>query len=409
MTNIEIELDNTVKDVEIFQSLKSINLNKPELFKYAVMMLEVPSHVVDSDFDYLQSKIPALESLYSEFIELTSNNIQNLSSDDRNKKIISEAIGVAVGLKYSVELLDTNPNKFKKIGQPVEGKYLDYSTIHESKEYEIETKGTVNKYYTRFKNDILAKKEDSKTKHVHLRFGTIAMISNSGDTDNSKCVVVDDPPENIQIEEDDTFKTQLLAYATFLSYIIDSKYYNKYIKPLKNNKFQKIRINDNKFFAKYVFSGKEYYGECFDYRLIKENAENISKDQIKAKDYFKKLTDKVGKTKIFIGLDSNIIDAINRKDSEFLNSYNSETKIVEETNNSIFLDKDGIIVVKSKNSSNNQIEQILTEDEVFHRLGLYGNYIKRESHKCGAPCKSKDIEGKPCDIQTFRDNCHFHR
>lgn len=250
------------------------------------MMLEVPPHIVDSNFDYLQSKIPALEQLYSDFIEFSDNNIQNISNDDRNKKLISEALGVGIGLKYTVDLLNTNPNKFKKIAPLVDGKYLDYSTIHDNKEYEIETKGTVNKYYTTFKKDILEKKEDSKVKKVHLRFGTIAMFNNAGDTTNSKCVIVDDPPENIQIEDNDTFKTQLLTYATFLSYIIDSKYYNKYIKPLKSNKLNKIKINENKFFGKYIFSGKEYYGECFDYRLIKENAENINKDNIKAKDFF---------------------------------------------------------------------------------------------------------------------------
>lgn len=409
MTEIEIVIDESAKDVELFKSLKSVSLNKTELFKYAVMMWEVPSHIVDSDFDYLQSKIPALEMLLSDFIEFSENSIKNLSNDDRVKKIVSEAVGVGVGLKYTVDLLDTNPNKFKKIEPLTDGKYLDYSTIKDEKEYEIETKGTVQNYYTSFKNDILLKKEDSNRKKVHLRFGTIAMIKNSGELNNSKCIIVDDPPENNELLYDDTFKTQLMSYATFLSYIIDSKYYNKYIKPLKRNKFQKIRVNENKFFGKYKFLGKEYYGECFDHRLIKENVENISKEQIKAREFFKKLTERVGKTKIFIGLNTDIIEAINNNDEDFIENFNSEIKIVEEKNKSIFLDKDGIIIIKSKNGADNQIEEILTENEVFHRLGLYSNYINGESHKCGAPCRSREIEGKPCNIQTYRDNCHFHR
>ncbi|MDG2432834.1 hypothetical protein [Flavobacterium sp.] len=409
MTEIEIVIDESAKDVELFKSLKTVSLNKTELFKYAIMMWEVPHHVVDSDFDYLQSKIPGLEMLLSDFIEFSDKSIKNLSNDDRVKKIVSEAVGVGVGLKYTVDLLETNPNKFKKIEPLTDGKYLDYSTIKDEKEYEIETKGTVQNYYTTFKNDILLKKEDSKRKKVHLRFGTIAMIKNEDDTNNSKCVIVDDPPENIQIENDDTFKTQLLTYATFLSYIIDTTYYNRYIRPLKANKFQKVRINENKFFGKYNYLGKEYYGECFDYRLVKENAENISKEQIKARDYFKILTDKVGKNKIFIGLDTEIIDAINEKNVEFLDNFNSDVSVVENKNQSIFLDKDGIIIIKSKNGSDKQLEKILTEEEVFRRLGLYSNYIRGESHKCGAPCRSREIEGKPCDIQTYRENCHFHR
>lgn len=92
-----------------------------------------------------------------------------------------------------------------------------------------------------------------------------------------------------------------------------------------------------------------------------------------------------------------------------MDKYNSKVEIINDNNNSLFLDKDGIIVLKSKNGANKQIEDILSEDEVFHRLGLYGNYVRGESHRCGAPCRSKEIEGKPCEIQTFREHCHFHR
>ena len=250
-TKIEIHLDETVKENEFFQTVTSIEINKIELFKYAIMMWEVPANVIESDFDYLQNKVPALESLLSDFIEFNENTIFNLSNDDRVKKTVSEAVGVGVGLKYSTVLLKTNPNKFKKIGVPEEGKYLDYSTIKESKEYEIETKGTVSNYYNSMKKDIIEKKSNTTLKPVHLRFGTISLIKNKDDKTISKCAIVDDPPEEISTNDDDTFTTQLSNYANFLSYIIDSTYYNKYVKPLINNKTNKVKINDNKFYAKY--------------------------------------------------------------------------------------------------------------------------------------------------------------
>jgi len=87
-TTFEIELDETVRDNELFQSIKQISICKPELFKYAIMMWEVPSHIKDSDFEYLQSKIPALEFLLSDHLKFENNRIETLSKDDRVKKII---------------------------------------------------------------------------------------------------------------------------------------------------------------------------------------------------------------------------------------------------------------------------------------------------------------------------------
>lgn len=175
---MKVFLDETVEDSDLFKSKKEFEICKPEIFKYGIMVEEVPKHIVDSDFDYLQSKIPAYELLHSDFINIKTDKIENLSTGDRKKKSISEIIGVAFGIKYTVELLNTNPNKFKKIGVPIKGKYLDYSLIVDNLEYELETKGTVSKNYNRFKKDILEKKKNESLKDVFLRFGTIAMINN---------------------------------------------------------------------------------------------------------------------------------------------------------------------------------------------------------------------------------------
>lgn len=113
-TSIAIDLDDSVKENSFFHKTRTITINRLELFKYAILMWEVPVHIRESDYDYLQNKIPALESMLSDFIGFSENKIYNLSNDDRVIKIASEAIGVGVGLKYSTELLNTNPSKFKK-------------------------------------------------------------------------------------------------------------------------------------------------------------------------------------------------------------------------------------------------------------------------------------------------------
>jgi hypothetical protein len=402
-----IYLDDTVKDLELFKSKQEFEICKPEIFKYGIMMEEVPAHIREADFDYLQSKIPAYELLHSDFINTFPDRIENLSNDDRKKKMISEIIGVAFGIKYTTELLNTSPSKFKKIGVPVEGKYLDYSIIENNKEYELETKGTVSKYYSAFKKDILKKKKDQSLKKVFLRFGTIAMINNSGDTKASQCVIVDDPPQNENTtDEDDTFEIQLLNYGIFLSYILDSKYYNKYIKPLRKRRFRKVKINQNKFFAKYTFKGKDFYGECFDYRLIREEYAPDNYRNIETTSFKKKARKK---TKFFIGLESTIIEAINRKNVDYLKFYQAD-RILESNEQTVkFLDKDGILIIKSEDGDDKQLESIFTEEEVSKRLKFSSNQQLRLTHKCGAPCRSKEIRNKPCEIRTYREHCHFHR
>jgi hypothetical protein len=194
-----------------------------------------------------------------------------------------------------------------------------------------------------------------------------------------------------------------------LSYILDSKFYNKYVRFLKQRKSGRIKINENKFFAVYSFNGRNYYGECFDYRLIRENILKEDFNDGELSNFFEMLTKKKGITKFFIGLDENIIKAINKKDIAFLNHYNSTNEYIDQFNLEKFLDKDGILIIKSKNGEDKQLERIFTEEEVKIRLGYHIGYIKKEPHQCGAPCRSRDIKGKPCEIMTFRSNCHFHR
>ncbi|WP_211518705.1 hypothetical protein [Flavobacterium humi] len=408
ISKLKIHLDETVKDSPLFKSKEELSICKPEIFKYGVFAEEIPMKISESDFDYLQSKIPAYEMLYSDFLSIYADRIENISKDDRKKKLLSEVIGVAFGIKYTVELLNTNPNKFKKIGVPVKGKYMDYSIIVNNREYELETKGTVSKSYSSFKKDILKKKSNKHNKDVYLRFGTIAMINNEGEGKLSRCVVVDDPPNEDNIEKNkSSFKTQLLNYAMFLSYILDSKYYNKYIRPLKSKKLQRVRIDNNKFFAKYIFEGKAYYGECFDYRLIREDFDTLQYNN--PQDLFTLKTIKFGKTKFFIGIDERIIERINSQDISFLENFNEESKCHINEDSFQFLDKDGILIVKSKDGWDRQLDVLFTEKEVKRRLGYSLNYSLGFSHKCGAPCTSKDREGKPCEIKTFREKCHFHR
>ena len=96
-TIVPIKLHESAKREEFEGKVPSIELDKPEFFKYAVYQREVKQHVRESDFDYLQSFVPFLAGLYDDLIELTGDKIINLSTDDRTQQLISELAGIAVG------------------------------------------------------------------------------------------------------------------------------------------------------------------------------------------------------------------------------------------------------------------------------------------------------------------------
>lgn len=384
----------------------SIELDKPEFFKYAVYVREVKKHIRESDFDYLQSFVPYLEGYFNDLIELTPDKIINLSTDDRTQQQVSELAGVAVGLKYSTLLLDIGLDKFVKIGAPIDGKYMDYNVVVDGILYEMEAKGTTQKYFHGMVNDIIAKKNLSG---AHLKFGTIAAIEGHMYSRNVECVIVDDPPVNGELVDADYFRIQLSYYAVFLGFILDSKYYNHYISRVMRNASTRRSIAEGKFFGKYLFNGKTYLGECFDYRLIRNNVELFLKNGVVSEEGFDFLTQVVGKTKFFIGLDEDVVTAINTNKREFMENYRSLRVLSNFDGMYQFLDTDGILIVKSIGGRDEQLEKIFTESEVQKRLGLYGQYVRGVAHECGSPCHSRGLEGKPCSIRTFREACHWHR
>lgn len=409
-TTIKIVIDDTAKWVELFRKSTYIKLSKLEIFKYAVFMLEIPVHIKDSDFEYLQSKIPSFFGTYSDYIELEKDSIINLSKDDRVKKIISEAIWVWVWLKFSCDILSVSPSVFKKIERPIEWKYLDYSVIKDWKKYNIETKWTISQYHSEMKKDIINKKNDTKSRkedNIYLEYWTITKIKDKIWDWISECIIVDDPPnEKIRIEENN-YSTILESYSIFLSYILDPKYYNKFIEPILNKKQKKVKIDKDKFFWSYNFNWKIYYWEFFDYRLIREKMELIESNNLK--DAFREITNIVWKTKFFIWIEEKILLAINNNDYIFLENY-KETRIIKNTKETdIFLDSDWILIVKSVWWNDKKIEKVFSEWEVKKRLWMYMNYLIWNAKECWAPCRSRDLFWKPCAIKTYRGNCHYHR
>jgi hypothetical protein len=410
---IPIKIDKSAKDTKLFEKMKTVKISKKEIFKYGVLIWEVKNRILESDFNHLQSLIPAFEQLYSENIEFSEHGIKNTSNDDRVKKLTSELIGVGVGIKYSNDLIGYNLNTLNKIPPAVEGKYLDYSFVMDKNLYEIETKGTVSVYSTSMIKDIVEKKRNKR--EIFLRFGTIAHILDDKEESKSELLIVDDPPSNNNKKKNLDSIEFINNYLSYLAFIVDNTQYNKLIRQIKSNKINKIRIKKGKFFGTYSLNNQDYVGEYFDRRLVIKNIEksfsklndSISKRILKS--FFKEYTAKIGKHKFFIGIDRRIVDLINDGDFDKLGNFSVHKFLEEHENKYRFLDSDGVLVVKSVNGSDTQIENMFNENEVEKRLGLYLNYLNGQQHECGADCRSRNKIGQSCQILTYRKYCHFHR
>ncbi len=416
LCTLRVEVDKSARSNVLFHSLNNLVITKEDIFSHGVLIGDVPPrHLYSSDFEYLHSRMPHWRSLFEDFLQLDNNRIiVNNSIIDTFRSHLSEFVGVGVGLYYSTKILNINLNKFSKIPSPSTIiKRLDYRAINNSKVYEIETKGTT------YKSNINAcvvdclKKKRSSVSGATLRFGAITLLMRENNKGSSKLVICDDPETNNKASFEDNVNNILNHYAFILSFILNTIIYNRFANNInrKNRKLNALRniLPKNKFNVGYKFSGKTYFGGFFDRRLIFENIKKYVYFEKNVIGDFEELTKKVGRIKYFLGVDERVIDLINSERFEELLNYTHKEYSTEKNKFSLSLLKNGVIFIKSIDDIDTQFKENYPDNKVKEILNLIIPYMKKESHKCGASCKSKNIEGKPCDIRTYNKHCHFHR
>lgn len=407
-STIDIELDDSVKNIKRFSKIKQIDICKMDIFKYGILNESVPKKIKENEFEYLESKIPYLFGLYQDYIDLDTKRIICLADEEQAKRI-SEIIGVGVGLFYAVQLLKITPNLIQRIPVPKDkkGKYLDFKIIKGKKQYEIETKGT--KHHSKknqFLDDIKAKKQNSTKTAV--KCGVITLANDENEKKDSKIIVCDDMNDHVN-DNEMTIYDYIRYYQFFLSFILDSSYYNRLVKRLDKRILKKNMIREEKIREKYFFKGKEYLGQYFDKRLILDLIAEYYEKDISLNRLFSNLTKEVGKQQFFLGIDKQLIKLLNSKDIGKLKDYFKPRIIEYEDGKKVIRDSDGILFVYSEEGSDSQISKHLDETVVKKRLELIMGAINNTPHPCGAMCRSKEKEGKPCEKLTFRDHCYFHR
>lgn len=404
---LSIELHDSVKDNPIFGDIQEITIKKPIIFEYGVLNQQVPrDRIGENEFEYLEGLIPSLASRYEDYIRIDNFRIIN-NAQGEDIKDISEIIGVGVGLYYATKLLGINKNKIKKIPKAENGeKYLDFSFSESDKMYECETKGTTRK------NNIGAIIKDVKDKKknkpdIACRFGVVTLARKSEEEDHSKIVVCDDY-DNIENKYKYDIYHYLDYYKFILSVILDNPAYNKLERAIGKGVTHSLKIVPKKISGLYVYNGTEYMGRYFDKRLILDIIKRLYKKGMDKEALFKLLTSKMGREKYFLGISRDIVTALNTSNMTLLSQ--KQKQLIDETYNKlVILGNDGVIFIKSSDGIDDQVETRFTEQDVKNRLNLIFNYANRSPHRCKAPCRSREIKGKPCDIMTFREHCHFHR
>lgn len=406
--DIEIIKDNTCNKLNVPNKL---NVSKEDIFNYGIFHYEIPpDKLSDNNFEYLQSKIPAYVGMYEDYIDfdLSRQSIKSKTSGESAKNL-SEIVGIALGLKSAIQIFGLNKKEIENI--PIstkQEKRLDYKSTYNGSEIHIETKGTTSKYNVKTMIQDIHAKKVGKNNIAH-KFGFVTLFDGLNKNNGTKIYVTDPPVESFEINHIGIYK-YIYYYLIYFSFILDNPEYNKLYKTL----IQKRNINKNtikidKFDYSFTYKNKKYLGQCFDKRLILKLIQNSINSNDTISSLFKKLTKNYNKNKYFLGLDIEILKNINSRNIKFLDNYISEDIYDIHKNYSYIQMSDGILFIISKNGILPEMEQKFTESEVKKRLGHLYAFERREPHRCGASCRSKDIEGKPCDILTYRDHCHFHR
>ena len=415
--DIDFEADETLKNSHLFTGTKSITVNKQDIFNYGVFNYPIPPEKIgDNDFEYLQNKIPAYRSFHDEQIDFQENKkriVTNVTGEDA--KVISEFVGIALGLKSAETILNLEKRIFKKI--PVsesqgKNKRLDFASIFDGRKIEIETKGTMYKGNIKgMIKDIHDKKKDQEKLHSEKidRYGFITLLQNTKDKNTTK-IFATDPDDYSNYQPYEGIYSFIDYYLIYLSFILDNPNYNKISKILRNRyNYRKPLIILDKLKYKFTYGDKKYYGQCFDKRLILKIITELYKNEDTIHTLFSKLTNKIGREKYFLGIDLDILKNLNYKNIDFLNKYRSENKYEVRKEIEYIQMSDGILFIKSSNGQLKEMEGQFPENEVKKRLSELFNYNQRIPHQCGAPCRSREKEGKPCSILTYREYCHFHR
>ena len=302
-------------------------------------------------------------------------------------------------------------------------KNVDFKAVKRGKEYNVEAKGTTDSDGIRKALKSIDEKKKTNVGEVIddgiTRIGVVLKANGANDIKPSKVIVSDDFSDNTE-SPNRTIWEYLEFYKIFLSLVLDNSEYNKMCRriiKIKNSKRTPLVYSRIFYLTKnmrtYACRNRKFYGYFFDQRLILQRFRTLIKElktRIRDNDLFSYITEQIGIHKIFIGIDSEMFDALSRLNIGKIQSFTCKNEYEYQSDDLVrYLSDDGIIYVCSNNCADAQTEELFPESEVKARLRLIDGFEHEEPHECGGICRSREREGLPCRIKTYREHCHFHR
>jgi len=413
MEEIKVKLvcDDTCRNNPLLKDKTSIHLSKLDIFTYGVMNMDVPPEKIgDNEFEYRESKIPSLESLYSDCIAFNSSKGQIVNKmKGECGKVVSELVGVGVGLRTFIDISKLTRRSINRIGvSKKQEKRLDFTASDGSQIYEVETKGTVYRKQVKPMIEHVHAKKAGKTAGPN-RLGFITQIRKPNDKKPS-LIHATDPEGYIRDTREKNYYDYLEYYLIYLSYILDNADYNTVVRRYLARRYaRRPFIRTKRIPYQFTFNGIKYLGQCFDKRLIIEMIKPLSKRCRNLDQLFDLLTAKTGRTKFFLGIDEKLLQYFNYHFLDELEKYNMKEYLYEDEKSIYVQMSDGVLFLKSKDDSIGELSTMFTEEEVRLRLEAICSFLRGEPHECGGCCRSRDKKGKLCKIKTFRNHCYFHR
>jgi len=411
MSRLELVADETLDGDGLFLTTKHVSVQKEDIWNYGVFHYEVPpERIGENAFEHLQSKIPHYYGLYDEQIDF-AQDAQTITCKVGGEAAttVTEIVGVGVGLKAASEVFGFSKRDIAKIPpSSKKAKRLDFRVSCNGTPIEIETRATA---YQRNVSQMIREVRDKKSGKAPdiRRFGFLTLLRKPGDSGCSR-IHVTDPLVPDEGEPLAGVYGHINYYLLYLSFILDNPRYNRIVRNLKNGtRYRKPILKEEWFKYTFEYGNTTYWGQCFDKRLILHFIQRFARYAKNADALFDALTQNIGLEKFFLGIDSQIIRSINKKDLTSLTTYSSSDRYETLGGQQYMQMSDGVLFIRSRDGSLPEMEEKFPESDVRARLFEFNDYLSGAGHECGAPCRSREIEGKPCEIKTYREHCHFHR
>lgn len=123
----------------------SVSLDELKMFGYAAMSLQDATKPSVRSYQAVRVKAMSLLDLYGHVLEFSSTGI-TVNADAEITRVISEFVGIGVGLAVTCRIFGVNPNRFSRFIAVASQKRMDFEFLVGGSAFLVETRGTTRRH-----------------------------------------------------------------------------------------------------------------------------------------------------------------------------------------------------------------------------------------------------------------------